>query len=194
MGTLWGLAAMGTSATSVVLGDLQDELAVGTTATAWVLTAFALAFAAATPLFGRVADSFGSRTPYSLGVVLLATGAVISAAAVTLPVLLSGRVLQGVGDGAIPVLTSTILSARFSGTDRAAALGRVDSVVVVLSSIGRWSVARSACGSGGAARSRCRCSPWSSCRGPPAWPREAGRDSGSTPWAPRWWRGARPHC
>ncbi len=136
LGTLWGLAAMGTSATSVVLGDLQSELGASTTATAWVLTVFALTFASATAVFGRVADVYGSRVPYLVGAVLLAAGAAVSAAAPTLPVLLAGRALQGVGAGAIPVLTTTILSACFAGNDRAVALGRTNSVVVVLSSLG----------------------------------------------------------
>ncbi len=136
LGTLWGLAAMGTSATSVVLGDLQAELASSTTATAWVLTVFALTFASATAVFGRVADVVGPRVPYVVGAVLLAAGAAVSAAAPTLPVLLAGRALQGIGAGAIPVLTTTILSACYAGTDRAVALGRTNSVVVVLSSLG----------------------------------------------------------
>lgn len=136
LGSMWGLAALGSASTSVVLGETAADLGLGTSATAWVFTIFALAFAAATPVFGRVADSRGARTPFVLGTVLLAVGAALSALAPSLPVLLAGRALQGVGAGAIPVLVTTILSARFEGNDRAVALGRVNSLVVVLSSVG----------------------------------------------------------
>jgi MFS family permease len=136
LGVLWGLAAMGTSATSVVIGPLSDDLGLGTSGSAWVLTAFALTFAASTAVFGRIADSVGARTPFVVGALLLAVGASVSAAAPDFVVLLLGRLLQGVGAGAIPVLTSTILSARYSGRDRAVALGRSNSVVLVITSIG----------------------------------------------------------
>jgi MFS family permease len=136
LGVLWGLAAMGTSATSVVIGPLSDDLGLGTAGSAWVLTAFALTFAASTAVFGRIADSVGPRIPFVAGGVLLATGAAVSAAAPDFVVLVLGRLLQGVGAGAIPVLTSTILSARYAGRDRAVALGRSNSVVLVITSIG----------------------------------------------------------
>lgn len=136
LGLLWGLSAIGTSATSVVLGPLGSALSLSTTATAWVLTAFALSFAASTAVFGRVADSTGPRVPFLVGGILLALGAAVSASADDLTVLLIGRTVQGVGAGAVPVLVTTILSARFTGHDRTVALGRTNSVVVVLSSVG----------------------------------------------------------
>lgn len=136
LGILWGLAAMGTSATSVVIGPLSDDLGLGTAGAAWVLTAFALSFAASTAVFGRVADAVGPRTPFLVGGATLAVGAAVSAAAPDFLVLVLGRLLQGVGAGAIPVLTTTVLSARFDGHDRAVALGRTNSVVVVLTSVG----------------------------------------------------------
>lgn len=136
LGTLWGLAAMGTSAASVVLGDLRADLGVGVSAVAWVLTIFALTFAAATPIFGRLADAVGPRRPYIVGVALLGVGALISATAPTLEALLLGRAVQGIGAGSIPVLSSAILSLRFAGADRTVAFGRVNSAVVVLASFG----------------------------------------------------------
>ena len=136
LGVLWGLAAMGTSATSVVIGPLTEDLGLGTSGAAWVLTSFALAFAASTAVFGRVADSTGARTPFLVGGVMLAVGAAVSAAAPDFVVLVLGRLLQGLGAGAIPVLTTTVLSSRFAGSDRAVALGRTNSVVLVLISTG----------------------------------------------------------
>jgi len=136
LGTLWGLAAMGTSAASVVLGDLQADLDIPVSSVAWVLTIFALTFAASTPVFGRLADSMGPRKPYVVGVLLLSTGALITSLAPNLEVVLLGRAVQGVGAGSIPVMSSAILSLRFSGQDRTVAFGRVNSAVVVFASMG----------------------------------------------------------
>lgn len=136
LGVLWGLDSLGTSAASVVIGPLSDELDLGTAGSAWVLTSFALTFAASTAVWGRVADSVGVRGPFVVGVVLLCVGAGVAAAATTFEVLLVGRLVQGVGAGAVPVLATTTLSARFAGRDRAVALGRTNSVVLVLTSLG----------------------------------------------------------
>jgi MFS family permease len=67
---------------------------------------------------------------------MLAAGAAVSAAAPDFVVLVLGRLLQGLGAGAIPVLTTTVLSARYLGRDRAVALGRTNSVMLVLTSAG----------------------------------------------------------
>lgn len=136
LGILWGLAAMGTSATSVVLGPLSQDLGLSTAGSAWVLTSFALALAASTAVWGRVADSVGTRTPFLVGGVMLAIGAGLSSLAPSFELLVLGRLLQGLGAGAIPVLSTTTLSARYSGPDRSVALGRSNSVVLVLTSLG----------------------------------------------------------
>lgn len=136
LGVLWGLAAMGTSATSVVLGPLSEDLSLSTAGSAWVLTSFALALAASTAVWGRVADSVGTRTPFLVGGVMLAIGAGLSSLAPSFELLLLGRLLQGLGAGAIPVLSTTTLSARYAGPERSVALGRSNSVVLVLTSLG----------------------------------------------------------
>ncbi|WP_336922547.1 MFS transporter [Aquipuribacter sp. SD81] len=136
LGLLWGLSAMGTSATSVVLGPLSAGLGLSTAGSAWVLTSFALMLAASTAVWGRVADSVGTRTPYLVGVTLLALGAALAALAPSFWLLLLGRLLQGLGAGAVPVLTTTTLSARYDGDDRTVALGRTNSVTLVLTSLG----------------------------------------------------------
>ena len=136
LGVLWGLAGMGTSATSVVLGPLSEELSLSTAGSAWILTSFALALASSTAVWGRVADSVGTRTPFLVGGIMLAVGAGLSSLAPSFELLLLGRLLQGLGAGAIPVLTTTTLSARYSGSERSVALGRSNSVVLVLTSLG----------------------------------------------------------
>ena len=136
IGVLFGLAGTGTSAVSVVLPELADGLGVGTASAAWVISAYAVALAVLTAVHGRIADIVGVRGPLVVGVLLMATGAVVAATAPTFGVLVAGRVLQGIGAAAVPVLGMALISARWDGVARAGALGRVTGAAVVLSSLG----------------------------------------------------------
>lgn len=67
---------------------------------------------------------------------LMAAGALIAAAAPTFSVLIAGRILQGVGAAAVPVLGMALISARWDGAIRASALGRVTGTASVLGCLG----------------------------------------------------------
>ncbi|WP_089304445.1 MFS transporter [Geodermatophilus pulveris] len=136
LGVLFALAGSGSSAAAVALPGLGTALDVPASATAWVLSVYVLALAVTTAVYGRLADLAGVRWPLVAGVVLMAGGALLGAVAPTLPVLLVGRVLQGAGAGAVPVLATALLSARYSGEVRAAALTRVAGVAAAGGALG----------------------------------------------------------
>ena len=48
---------------------------------------------------GRLCDRFGPVRPLQLGVLIFAAGVVLSALAVSMPMLLAGRFVQGLGGG-----------------------------------------------------------------------------------------------
>ena len=97
IGVLFGLAGTGTSAVSVALPELAAGLGVGVASAAWVISGYAVALAVLTAVHGRIADIVGVRGPLVIGVLLMATGALVAATAPTFPVLVAGRVLQVVG-------------------------------------------------------------------------------------------------
>lgn len=136
IGLLFGLAGTGTSAVAVALPELAAGLGVSAANAAWVISGYAVALAVLTAVHGRVADIVGVRAPLVLGVVLMAAGALTAATAPTFPVLVAGRVLQGVGAAAVPVLGMALISARWDGLVRARALGRVSGTASVLSCLG----------------------------------------------------------
>ncbi|MGH3911526.1 MAG: MFS transporter, partial [Pseudonocardiaceae bacterium] len=111
IGVLFGLAGTGTSAVSVALPELAAGLGVTAANAAWVISGYAVALAVLTAVHGRIADIVGIRGPLVLGVVLMAAGALVAATAPTFPVLVAGRVLQGVGAAAVPVLGMALISA-----------------------------------------------------------------------------------
>jgi MFS family permease len=136
LGLLFGLAGMSTSAVTVALPELAGELHISAATAAWMISGYTVALAVATPAHGRIADMIGIRLPLVIGTGGMAVGALVSALAPSFPVLLAARVLQGVGAAAIPVLATALISARWSGADRGAALGRIAGVAATLGSLG----------------------------------------------------------
>ncbi|MEU9046213.1 MULTISPECIES: MFS transporter [unclassified Kitasatospora] len=72
----------------------------------WVVTLTLLTGAVATPLLGRAGDMYGKRRMLLLALGALATGSLVCAFASTLPWLLVGRALQGVGAAVVPLSIS----------------------------------------------------------------------------------------
>src|SRR4051812_46608795 len=85
------------------LPEIQDSLHTSESAVAWVLTAFLLSASVATPIVGRLGDMYGKERLLMIVLGLLALGTLISAIASSLPVMLLGRVIQGVGGGIFPL-------------------------------------------------------------------------------------------
>jgi MFS family permease len=136
VGLLFGLAGMGSAAVAVALPAVAADFGLTTGGSTWVISLYALMLAVATAVYGRVADLAGIRLPLAVGVSLMTTGAVLGALAPSYEVLLSARVLQGAGAAAVPVLAMALVSARYEGSVRSAALGRVVGVAAAVSCLG----------------------------------------------------------
>ena len=68
----------------------------------WVFSAFMLASVVGIVAAGREADRRGPAQPYIAGLVLFAAGLLVGGLAPSMPVLVAGRALQGLGAGAVP--------------------------------------------------------------------------------------------
>ncbi|UMO99436.1 MFS transporter [Amycolatopsis sp. EV170708-02-1] len=66
---------------------------------AWTMTAFLVAQVVATMLVGQALSRFGGKGSYLLGFGVFAAGSVVCAASPSMPVLLLGRGIQGLGAG-----------------------------------------------------------------------------------------------
>lgn len=136
LGLLIALTVIGSSAVAVALPVVQRDLGLDTSGTAWVFACFSLTFSITTATYGRVADLVGLRRPLQVGVVLMAIGSVVVGLAPSFPALVAGRLLQGAGAGAVPVLANGIVTARFEGAARTATFGGLISVVAIVSGSG----------------------------------------------------------
>ena len=85
------------------LTELAKSLNTDASGVAWTVTAYLLAAAVCTPIFGRLGDMFGKRRLLVVALGIFVAGSVISALGTSLEVVVAGRVLQGAGGGIFPL-------------------------------------------------------------------------------------------
>jgi EmrB/QacA subfamily drug resistance transporter len=85
------------------LPDLQHALHTSENTVSWVLTSYLLSASVATPLIGRLGDIYGKERLLIIVLALLSVGALVSALASTVPVMLAGRAIQGAAGGIFPL-------------------------------------------------------------------------------------------
>jgi EmrB/QacA subfamily drug resistance transporter len=110
---------------SVALQTFQQEFDATAAQVAWTMTGYTLALASVIPLTGWAADRFGTKRLYLMAVLLFTAGSVLCAAADSLELLVTFRVIQGIGGGMLMPLGMTILT-RAAGPER---VGRVMAVL-----------------------------------------------------------------
>ncbi len=136
VGLLFGLAGLGSSSAAIALPVIGDDLGVSIGVAAWAISLYALMLAVATAVYGRISDLVGQRLPLLVGVGLMTVGALAGALAPDFGVLLGARVVQGAGAAAVPTLGVALVTSRFSGADRAVALGKVAGIAAAVSCLG----------------------------------------------------------
>jgi len=90
-----------------------------------LLTGFLCGYVIAMPLLGAYSDVRGRAPVYALCVVVFAVGSVLTATAGSLPWLVAGRVLQGLGGGGLVPLTLALAADLYEDRARTLALGAV---------------------------------------------------------------------
>jgi EmrB/QacA subfamily drug resistance transporter len=95
------LVSLDVSVVNALMPAIGREFAgEGRAVLAWVITGYAIVFAAALVPAGRIADRAGRRRTYVGGLAVFAAGSLLCGVAPDLGVLLAGRVVQGVGAAA----------------------------------------------------------------------------------------------
>jgi MFS family permease len=97
------LVAFEALAIATVMPVVADDLG-GLGLYGWVFSGFFLGNLLGIVLAGDAADRRGTRTPFLAGLVLFSLGLMVGGAAQSMPMLVAGRVAQGVGAGVIPAV------------------------------------------------------------------------------------------
>lgn len=109
---------------NVALPDLRDDLGAGVGALQWVVDGYTLAFAALLLTGGALADRFGARRLFGVGIGLFTAASVACGLAPGIVALVAARVFQGAGAAAMVPASLALLRAAYpdAGT-RAKAVG-----------------------------------------------------------------------
>lgn len=109
---------------NVALPDLGKALGFTLGSLQWVTTVFALAAAGFTLLFGRVAEIFGRRRLFLIGIGLLTVASLVGGLSTSPAVLLTGRAAQGFATAIVTPAALALLTISFpEGPLRSRALG-----------------------------------------------------------------------
>ena len=121
---------------NVALPDIQKALGASFSDLQWVVDAYALTLAALLLTAGSLADMYGRRRLYIIGLVLFTVASLLCGIAQDTLLLQVSRGLQGVG-GAVMFSTSlALLADAFRGKDRGAAFGIWGAITGLAAAIG----------------------------------------------------------
>ena len=117
------LIALNTTVLGLALPSIGADLGVDGAHIDWVITTYLIALAVSLPATGWLADRFGRRPTFIWSLALFSLGAVIAVTAPNLAVLLVGRIVQGLGGGALLPLSLTMVYELFPPHRRGTAIG-----------------------------------------------------------------------
>jgi EmrB/QacA subfamily drug resistance transporter len=117
------LAVMDMSITNISFPALTRAFDTDASVVLWTSAVYSLATAGLTPVFGRIADIYGQKKIFILGITIFTVGLGLCAVCQTISQLIVARAIQGVGGAMIFALTIAIITEAFPDNERGRALG-----------------------------------------------------------------------
>ncbi|MGW7078588.1 MDR family MFS transporter [Streptomyces sp. NPDC054866] len=109
-----------------IVGDLG-----GMEHLSWVVTAYMLATAASTPIWGKLGDMYGRKGVFLTSIVIFLLGSVLSGMAQDMGQLIGFRAVQGLGAGGLMVGVMAIIGELVSPRERGKYMGMMTGVMAV---------------------------------------------------------------
>ena len=127
---------------NVAIPTMVSDLDLTTADAEWITAAYSLTFASLLILWGRVADRFGRRLMFLIGVVVFVGASVLVATSESSFHLIAARALQGVGGAMILPSSLSVINAVFVGKSRAVAFavwgGTIGGMAALGPLVGGW--------------------------------------------------------
>jgi DHA2 family multidrug resistance protein len=117
------MAVLDATIVNVGLPKIMASFGVGIDKIEWIITAYMLAMAVMLPTSGWLADKFGYKRMYFLGLLFFTLGSLSCGLSVNENMLIMSRILQGLGAGTIQPLGMAIITREFPPNQRGIALG-----------------------------------------------------------------------
>jgi DHA2 family multidrug resistance protein len=117
------MAVLDATIVNVGLPKIMASFGVGIDKIEWVITAYMLAMAVMLPTAGWLADKYGYKRVYFLGLMLFTIGSFLCGMSSNEDMLIISRIIQGLGAGAIQPIGMAIITREFPPHQRGVALG-----------------------------------------------------------------------
>ncbi|MDB5315703.1 MAG: putative arabinose efflux permease, family [Rhodospirillales bacterium] len=129
------LAAVDQTVTSTALPAIAAEFS-AVERVSWVVVAYLVAGTCAAPVFGQLGDAYGRRNILYLALGMNLAGCLANAVAPTFPVLIAGRVVQGIGGGGLLTLAMAIIGECLPPRERGRFQGHIASIFASAAAFG----------------------------------------------------------
>lgn len=127
---------------NVAIPTMVRDLNLSTNDAEWINAAYSLTFASLLIFFGRLADRFGRKLLFIIGVVVFVAASVLVAASDNAATLIAARALQGIGGAMILPSSLSVINAVFVGKARAVAFavwgGTIGGMAALGPLVGGW--------------------------------------------------------
>ena len=131
-----GLAGIDATVVNVALPEIGRALDSPFSGLQWTVTAYTLTLASFILLGGSLADRFGRRRLFIIGVVWFASASLLCGLAPSITTLIAARALQGVGAALLTPGSLAMIQASFVPEDRSRAIGAWSGLSGVATAIG----------------------------------------------------------
>ncbi|WP_067847728.1 DHA2 family efflux MFS transporter permease subunit [Nocardia lijiangensis] len=121
---------------NVIVAPIIDDLGITSIEAQWIQESYAIVFAALLLLTGRLADLYGARRLFVIGLVIFGATSLLAAAAPNGAALIAARFLQGVGGAMILPTSLALVNAGFAGPARAKAFAIWGSTIGAAAAVG----------------------------------------------------------
>ncbi|KAK4913318.1 hypothetical protein LTR28_013776, partial [Elasticomyces elasticus] len=129
------LSALDTTIITVALPTISEHFHSSAGYT-WIGSAYLLANAASTPLWGKLSDIFGRKPMLLVANLAFLIGSLIAGLSINIGMLIVARAIQGIGGGGLLTLVDIVISDMFSLRTRGAYLGVIGGVWAIACAIG----------------------------------------------------------
>jgi EmrB/QacA subfamily drug resistance transporter len=132
----WAMSLLDISIVNISIPELQDEMSTDVGTVTWVINAYNLMFAVLLVSMGRLADQFGRKRFFVIGLTVFTIGSALCAAAWSVEWLIAFRAIQGAGAGILAPLGFAMTVLVFPPEQRGRALALIAVVALVSSALG----------------------------------------------------------
>jgi EmrB/QacA subfamily drug resistance transporter len=108
---------------NVALPSIQQDLSADLSELQWIVTGYALSFAALMLIGGKLADAYGRRLIFVVGIAIFTLSSLWCGLADSGDMLIFARVVQGIGAALMNPATLSIIAATFPPKERGMAIG-----------------------------------------------------------------------